>query len=289
MYNKCMSTNSVRQYYQDSQWLYRLICYNPRSLGMHFGYWEKGVTNRHEAMLAENQAVVDLAKISRTDTALDAGCGVGGTAIYIAKATGARVTGITIDPKQAALANKNAIKLGVTDLTHFEAQDYTQTNFADNHFDVVYGVESVCYSTPKSQFLTEALRILKPGGRLVILDGYLKRLPKNPNERAFVEEFKRSFALKEFVTASKMEASIQEAGYVNVRSASKMTLVGTSVQEFQRLAKAVYPLAKLLALFPSSKLKAGLRNADALLALGKMHKLGLADHAAHYAEKPRKK
>ncbi|MGD8744405.1 MAG: class I SAM-dependent methyltransferase [Candidatus Woesebacteria bacterium] len=90
--------DKIINYYDNSQWLYQLFCYNDETLGMHFGFWEKNTKNRQEALVNENQKVIDLAGIKMGQKALDAGCGVGGTAIHIAKKTHAKVYAVSIAP-----------------------------------------------------------------------------------------------------------------------------------------------------------------------------------------------
>ena len=90
-----MSKADIVRYYQSSQWLYRLFCYNKDTLGIHFGFWEKDTKSRQEAMVNQDKEIIKVGVIKKGDRVLDAGCGVGGTAIYIAKIIGARVTGIS--------------------------------------------------------------------------------------------------------------------------------------------------------------------------------------------------
>lgn len=78
----------VIEYYQSSLWLYRLFCYTPETFGLHLGFWDHATKNRQEAILNENQAVIELGKINKHSKALDVGCGIGGTAFYIAKKDG---------------------------------------------------------------------------------------------------------------------------------------------------------------------------------------------------------
>ncbi len=190
-----VSKKDVVEYYNTSQWLYSLFCYDQRSLGMHFGFWDGKTKNHHDAILHENQVVSDTAGIKKGMKVLDAGCGVGGTALYIAGHTGAHVWGISITPKQIVLANSYAKKRHLEDLTTFSVQDYTKTNFPNSFFDVIVGLESICCASPKSTFLKEAYRILKPGGKLVIADVYMAINPKITKEQYIINWFKWAFGL----------------------------------------------------------------------------------------------
>ena len=129
---KQIYSKKIIHYYDSSQLLYRIFCYGFGSFGMHHGFWEKGVKNRYEAMEKENQAIIDLAAIGPKDTVLDAGCGVGDTAIYIAKKVGVCVFGITLSQKQVGLAKQYAKRQGVEKLVNFSVQDYTKTTLPHN-------------------------------------------------------------------------------------------------------------------------------------------------------------
>ena len=70
-------------------------------------------------------------------------------------------------------------KKELTDKVDFEIMDYCATAFPDESFDVVWGCESICYADDKEQFIKEAWRLLKPGGRLVVADGFVTEFENN--------------------------------------------------------------------------------------------------------------
>ncbi len=69
-------------------------------MGLNYGFWWKGTKGRDEAIRNRFQYVIDQAGIKKNMLVLDAGCGVAGGAIYVAKHAGAIVEAITITPKQ---------------------------------------------------------------------------------------------------------------------------------------------------------------------------------------------
>lgn len=160
----------IAKYYVANELNYRL--WGPN---MHYGYWDKGIWSQRRASLRFNEVAAESVAITAADRVLDAGCGVGGCSIFLAKTIGCRVTGITITPRQVELARANARRAGVEHLTEFHQMDYEHTTFADGAFSVVWGLESICYAQDKAVFLAEAHRLLGPAGRLMVADGFASR------------------------------------------------------------------------------------------------------------------
>jgi tocopherol O-methyltransferase len=107
---------------------------------------------------------------------LDAGCGVGGSSIWLARNIGSKTSGITLVEKQLDLAKKFAKEKGVKDLVQFKINDFTSTGFEDDIFDVVWAVESVYHTIDKKKFIDESYRILKKdGGRLIVSDYFMTK------------------------------------------------------------------------------------------------------------------
>ena len=144
------------------------------SMGMHYGVWDANTKTLSEAIVNTNVQLANIGQISKNDKILDAGCGVGGSAIFLAKKYGCEVTGITLSERQVNTANHFSQKKKVGHLAAFKQMDYTQTSFPDKHFDVVWAIESMQTAADKSLFFKEMQRILKPGGRLLFADIFKK-------------------------------------------------------------------------------------------------------------------
>lgn len=253
---------------------------------MHHGFWDDGAKNIHQASLSENEFVAKKAKISVGKKILDAGCGVGGTAIYLAKKYGVTVTGITLNQAQVEEGNKNAQRNGVEEKVVIEQGDYTKTGFKNGTFDVVYAIESVSHSPTKTAFVKEAYRVLKPGGVLVVSDGYLKRIPKSRIEKKLMKEYCEAFALPEAVTVSYMTREIKKVGFKNVETVNKLKAVEPSVEYIYQKAKRLEFLLKLIKLLPASTFKRGvIRNYTASILEYEAHNRGLFDYAVHVGKK----
>jgi len=85
----------IRAYY-DQTWLdYRMLWLNPQNRAIHFGYWEKHTRSHAQSLLAMNRVLANYLGIRSGQRILDAGCGVGGSAIWLAKTYDVQVVGIT--------------------------------------------------------------------------------------------------------------------------------------------------------------------------------------------------
>lgn len=167
---KTFTNEDITNYYDHTEVHYRQWWKMEESMGLHYGVWDKNTKTLSEAITNTNRQLAEIGKISAKDKVLDAGCGVGGSAIFLGKNYGCDVTGITLSERQVKTATGFANDHGVSENVRFKKMDYTQTEFPDNHFDVVWAIESMQTATDKSLFFKEMQRILKPEGRLLFAD-----------------------------------------------------------------------------------------------------------------------
>jgi ubiquinone/menaquinone biosynthesis C-methylase UbiE len=101
--------------------------------------------------------------------ALDIGCGTGFLSLELA-ARGHRVTGIDFAPAMLALAKEKAAASGAA--IRFEEADAEQLPFAAGSFDLVI-TRHVLWTLPHPEAaIDEWIRVLRPGGRLAVIDGH---------------------------------------------------------------------------------------------------------------------
>jgi ubiquinone/menaquinone biosynthesis C-methylase UbiE len=124
---------------------------------------------REESLLRMNAYLADRARIGTGTRVLDAGCGVGGSAIWLARERGADVTGITIEAGQVELARRFAAERGAAGV-RFEQMDFSATSFGEAAFDVVWNIESLCHSADPAGYLRHVFELLDDGGRFACMD-----------------------------------------------------------------------------------------------------------------------
>ncbi|MEO5945521.1 MAG: methyltransferase domain-containing protein [Chitinophagaceae bacterium] len=211
----------IIEYYKDTENAYKDSWDLKNSLAIHYGYWDEKVKSFPESLLRMNEVMIEAAAIKPTDKVLDAGCGVGGSSIFMATVLGCNVTGITLSERQVQQAKENAAKKNVAGLVDFKAMNYSTTDFSDASFDVVWGCESICYADDKEKFIKEAFRLLKPGGRLVVADGFVTDFANNENP--IIRQWADGWQVNYLESPDRFQNFMQAAGFtdINYRNISK--------------------------------------------------------------------
>ncbi|MFI5618748.1 SAM-dependent methyltransferase [Streptomyces sp. NPDC051567] len=163
--------------------------FNPN---VHIGYWDTPDSEAtiEEAMDRLTDVFIDWLKVDGSSHVLDLGCGVGGPGLRVVTHTGARVTGISISEEQIRTANRLAAEAGLTDRAVFRHGDAMELPFADGSFDAVMALESICHMPDRQRVLTDAARVLAPGGRLVLTDVF-ERHPRKEVRHPGIDKFCR--------------------------------------------------------------------------------------------------
>ena len=139
---------------------------------IHLGHYGSP-TQRKDFLVAKADFVHEmvrwggLAQLPSGTTVLDVGCGIGGSSRILAQDYGFAVTAITISPQQV----KRAQELTPQGLNvQFRVDDAMALSFPDASFDVVWSIEAGPHMPDKAVFASELMRVVKPGGVLVVAD-----------------------------------------------------------------------------------------------------------------------
>lgn len=119
---------------------------------------------RASALLAE------LAQPTVLDRVLDAGCGLGGPARWLAATCGCHVTGVDVTPAFVAAANHLAHRTALAHHVDFTAGDLTALALPDGAFSLVWTEHVAMNIADRALLYRELRRVTAPGGRLALFD-----------------------------------------------------------------------------------------------------------------------
>ncbi|WKZ30878.1 MAG: class I SAM-dependent methyltransferase [Candidatus Dojkabacteria bacterium] len=234
-----LSEDPINDYYSKN-----IFYRNVRHL--HYPIWEEGITEYKDASLNTSRVVIKALQVKDGDKVLDAGCGVGGTSLMIAEGFDTEVTGITVVPSQLSLAEQYAAGSPAADRVKFLLRDYTDTKFEDGSFDKIFGIESVCYAIDKRDFLKEAYRLLRPKGRVAVLDAYRIKEKLSVKEEKVYKEFLDGFALDNLAFKERFHEDMESVGFKDVKFDSKNEGVKKTLDIYYRYGTIMLPVIYLL-------------------------------------------
>jgi tocopherol O-methyltransferase len=207
----------VRRYYQDTTADYLKYYQTGWHHHMHYGFdrdLPKG-GNPTEQMV---RYLSGIASLGAGDVVLDAGCGVGGSAIWLAETAGCRTVGITLVEDQARLARGFAAKRNLRGRARFLVNDFTRTAFAPASFDAVWALESFDHAPDKGAWVADMFRLLRPGGRLVIADGFRSVGAFDARQTLAYGRFLAGWAVPHLCTDAEIRGWGAEAGFEPVHA-----------------------------------------------------------------------
>ncbi|MDF3293078.1 SAM-dependent methyltransferase [Streptomyces silvisoli] len=123
-------------------------------------------TRRADAEVASR--VADLLGPGRT--VLDLGSGYGGAARYLAQSFGCRVVALNISDVQNRRHRALNARHGLDALIDVVTGSFDDIPAPNGRFDVVWTQEALVHSGDRAHMLSEAVRVLSPGGALVLTD-----------------------------------------------------------------------------------------------------------------------
>lgn len=147
----------------------------------HFGYYRLGMNPLDPRAMTNAMAqtvIGDLgigSLLPEDATILDLGRGIGGTARMLARVhPKTRVIGVTISARQAQIARARSAVEGLDDRLTFFVDDFTDLRSLNRPVDGAISIESACHAPDpdKADVISEAARLVRPGGRFVVADGF---------------------------------------------------------------------------------------------------------------------
>lgn len=221
-------TAAVREHYDRLSPLYRALW----GEHIHHGFWEGGESaERAQLRLVEELAA--RARVARGSRVLDVGCGLGGSALWLARELGCDVTGLTISPVQARMAAARARAEGLHARVRFEVTDADDLRLEDGAYDVVWVVECSEHLRDKARFVEACAGGLRPGGRLALCAWLVADGPLSAEHARLVEAVCRGMLCPGLASMSDYTGWMQAAGF---RSVGAEDVTGRVAETWARCA-----------------------------------------------------
>ena len=117
--------------------------------------------------LSDLRTLKDSLGLQKESKFADLACGMGGPALWVAKETGAALTGVDFSAQAIAQATRRAEALGMSSQARFVVGSFASTGLDNASIDAVMSIDALQYAPDKAAAIREFARILRPGGRLV--------------------------------------------------------------------------------------------------------------------------
>lgn len=139
------------------------------------GFGDTFQSYRTDSLPALFDYIMTGAKMKENQRIIDAGCGVGGPAIYFASQLDIHIHALTISEYQCQIANENIQQAtalqGKIDVQQGDFHTLEEYYPAES-IDLIYFLESLTHSTDLSKALESCKKVLKKGGKVYIKDLY---------------------------------------------------------------------------------------------------------------------
>lgn len=243
-------------------------------------------------------ALLDLDGIAEPHL-FEPGCGIGGGVTQVAHMLpNATITGLSLVESQLCVARARAIAENVAATTALVCGNYLRSPFASGSFDGIFAIETLVYvpAAERGLLFRELLRLLRPGRRLVCLDGFRVRDPATATERDIIQTVMDGWTLPLPALAGEFSAHAREAGFELVAqqdltshiraSAQRIASIGAGILRPLYALASVPGLRRLLLPLGFASPAHARRFVAACCAQVKLFELGLGAYYVHVFRKP---
>jgi len=137
---------------------------------LHLGIYETEDEDIYVASRRAIDKIASYADINEDTKIIDFGGGFAGSARHLAKKYGCHVTVINLSETENDRGRKMNKEQGLSHLIEIIDGSYDDVPKEDNSFDVVWSEDAILHSNNKNKVISEAYRLLKPGGDFVFSD-----------------------------------------------------------------------------------------------------------------------
>ena len=202
----------VATYYTEAGMDYRAWS---RHFNMHFGFYRWGMNPLAlEGMLEEmSRQVFRRLDLAAGMKVLDLGCGLGAPARALIAHHEVAVTAVTNVEWQIAMAQALGAAGAARGTVEWKLGDYSALDLPAGAYQAAFSIEASCHApgATKEPFVRECSRLLQPGAKLVVADGFMKRSAGLPRwYAALLGYMTRSWAVERFADLAAFTSCLEQ-------------------------------------------------------------------------------
>ncbi len=179
--------------------------------------WGPGVRTREEAFAYVDVLLAQLLDNREAPRVLDLGCGVGASLLRLAHTSRLTGIGVTLSPVQAHFAQQRFAAAGFAERLRAVEASFTELPAELGFFDLAFSIEAFVLSPSPEAYFSEAVKHLKPGARLALIDDFLTSKPETRQTRRWVREFKRGWLVRSLETPDTLSTIASRFGLTLTR------------------------------------------------------------------------
>jgi SAM-dependent methyltransferase len=196
--------NDVRNYYDENTRLFMAFSNSKQAQNIHRSVWTDGIQTLEEALNVTNEKIrAEIESVTPAGARIaDLGCGVGAGLFYIVPhlQEPAPALGVTLSPVQAQLANQFTKQNKLEKQILFMEGDFTRMPLESKSLDAIYSVEAVVHAPEPDRYFQEAGRLLRSGGKLIVVDDYQTPRSFPSAETSWLNSFKNGWHVPGVIT-----------------------------------------------------------------------------------------
>jgi tocopherol O-methyltransferase len=203
-----IDSSDVADHYDELDQFYREIW----GEHIHHGLWLAGSESSALAVVQLVQLVAEKARIGIGSHVCDIGCGYGAAARLLVRQMGAKVTAITVSPRQ----HSYACRVDPSGNPNYLLADWGATDLLPESFDAAFAIESSEHMADKVKFFYRASHLLKSGGRMVVCSWLAAETAGRLQEKWLLKPICDESRIPHLLSAGELVNAAERAGLTRI-------------------------------------------------------------------------
>lgn len=280
LFDTDITKRGVIKYYKKNKYMFYRWMAKSKNGMMHLGLSEDGTCIKDKFYgYYQVDFIHDYIRKENCTTILEIGSGQGANLCYLAnKNKHCSFLGVDLYP---------SIDKKLDNVTLFSGDYHNLEMIKDGSVDLVYAIETLCYSTNKNQVFQEINRVLKPGGLFIIFDGYAnkRRSLLTDLELEVMDIMEKGWALDTFEFVDNMDKYIANNHFEIVEKENMKNKLQAHVDSYKERLDQLFKYKMLFKVAPLFVSKEVLGNIMPVYLLSSTIKYELSCYYLHVLKK----